>query len=146
MKTAKDFWNDVINETVNLRCIYSNEIIRPDNFVIDHYIPWSFVTHDLLWNLIPTSINVNSKKSNKLPALKYLDKFAEVQYLATRVILSKYRTKNSFIDDYLLLFHKNMEEFSLLSLNDFKKTLKETISPLGQIASNSGFCTNWIYN
>ena len=146
LKTAKDFWNNVLNETVDLRCIYSNEIIQPNNFVIDHYIPWSFVTHDQLWNLIPTSVNVNSKKSNKLPALKYLDKFAEVQYIATRVVLSKHPARNSFIDDYLLLFHKNIEEFRLLSLNDFKKTLKETISPLGQIASNSGFSTNWIYS
>lgn len=31
------------------------------------YIPWSYVAHDELYNLTPTTKNVNSSKSNRLP-------------------------------------------------------------------------------
>lgn len=34
---------------------------------IDHYVTWSFVLHDELWNLIPTFKNINSYKGNNIP-------------------------------------------------------------------------------
>jgi hypothetical protein len=46
--------------------------------------------HDQLWNLIPTTKSVNSKKSDLLPSKKYLDAFVNMQH---RVLL---QTKNLF--------------------------------------------------
>jgi len=109
LNTAREFWNTAINEVGNIKCIYSNEIIHPNNYAIDHYIPWSFVTHDKLWNLIPTTNQINSIKSNNVPAVKYFDKFAEIQFSATRIILSEYRSKK-LLEDYLLLFRLNLDE------------------------------------
>jgi len=144
LSTAREFWKIVINETGNIKCIYSNEVIKSNHFAIDHYIPWSFVTHDKLWNLIPTTSIVNSKKRNKIPSLQYFNTFAEVQYKATIIILSE-SPKSKYLEDYLLLFRINLKELNLLSLSDFQESLKTIINPLGQIASNSGFSSNWLY-
>jgi hypothetical protein len=46
--------------------------LKPKDISLDHYVPWSFVVHDQLWNLIPTTKSVNSKKSDLLPSKKYL--------------------------------------------------------------------------
>ncbi len=46
--------------------IYSQEVLEP-NFDVDHFIPWSYVSHDEIWNLIPCKASVNRSKSNNLP-------------------------------------------------------------------------------
>jgi hypothetical protein len=43
-------------------------------------LPWSFVAHDQLWNLTPTSPEVNSSKSDNLPANTYFDRFVDLQH------------------------------------------------------------------
>jgi HNH endonuclease len=43
-----------------------------DAFSIDHFLPWSFVAHDLLWNLTPVFGTTNSKKGDALPNAKHV--------------------------------------------------------------------------
>ena len=50
--------------------IYTGEEISIDKISLDHYIPWSFVLHDALWNLTPTPRNINSSKGDRLPNLQ----------------------------------------------------------------------------
>lgn len=38
-----------------------------EKYDIDHFIPWSFVMNDELWNLMPMDASLNSSKSNRLP-------------------------------------------------------------------------------
>ena len=38
-----------------------------DSFTIDHFLPWSFVVHDLLCNLTPGESTTNSSKNDVLP-------------------------------------------------------------------------------
>ncbi|MDY5576621.1 MAG: HNH endonuclease domain-containing protein [Lachnospiraceae bacterium] len=33
---------------------------------IDHFVPWSYVAHDEMWNLNPTTKSINSSKRNNL--------------------------------------------------------------------------------
>ena len=51
---AREYWNIYMlsNET---RCIYSNGLVNIDSLSLDHFLPWSFVTHDQLWNIVPTT-------------------------------------------------------------------------------------------
>jgi HNH endonuclease len=48
-------------EHQEIRCIYSGELIRRD-YDLDHFSPWSFVTHDLIWNLTPAPRAINIQK------------------------------------------------------------------------------------
>ena len=54
---------------------------------MDHFIPWSFVMNDELWNLMPMDPSLNGAKSNHLPKWEpFFNLFAEHQYLMYRLI------------------------------------------------------------
>jgi CRISPR/Cas system Type II protein with McrA/HNH and RuvC-like nuclease domain len=44
---------------------------------VDHFIPWSFVQSDHIWNLVLSCNKCNSSKSDKLPERGYLDGIVE---------------------------------------------------------------------
>lgn len=59
------YWKSIL-ERQDVECIYSKIKLDKEQVSLDHYLPWSFVAHDQLWNLIPTTPSANSAKSNKL--------------------------------------------------------------------------------
>ena len=84
----RKFWNTAINNGLEVRCLYTDKLLAAREYELDHFIPWSFVSHDLLWNLMPADASINSSKSNKLPNLKlYLPKLAEAHQAALRINL-----------------------------------------------------------
>ena len=110
---------------------------------MDHFIPWSFVSHDLLWNLLPADPSINSSKSNKLPLLDvYLPQLASIHHraLCTYIALDKNKT---VLEDYLSLGYTPNE---LANMNDsnFYEIFHQTFSPMVQIAMNMGF-ESWNY-
>ncbi|MGG0717044.1 HNH endonuclease domain-containing protein [Robertmurraya massiliosenegalensis] len=44
---------------------------------VDHFIPWSFVQSDQIWNLVLSCNKCNSLKSDKLPKRSYLENIIE---------------------------------------------------------------------
>ena len=55
------------------RCFYCGKKLDK-NIHVDHFIPWTFVKNDNLWNLVLACPKCNIKKSNRLPATNYLIK------------------------------------------------------------------------
>lgn len=54
---------------------------------IDHFIPWSFVMNDELWNLMPMDSSLNSAKNNRLPDWNdFFIRFAKNQYIMYEMI------------------------------------------------------------
>ena len=48
---------------------------------IDHFVPWSYVANDEIWNLHPTTKSINSAKSNNLPRWEaYFKKLSALEY------------------------------------------------------------------
>ena len=82
MTEEKKYWQDIL-EHKDMRCIYTNKELN--SFELDHFLPWTFVTHNQLWNLIPVIGVANSSKSNNLPSLSYLDSFIEEQASAIQI-------------------------------------------------------------
>lgn len=146
---AKRFWQSAINQVV-LYDVYTEKSLTPNNFVehgkisIDHFIPWSFVLHDELWNLLPTFTKVNSSKSNKLPKLDlYIDNFCSIQYSAFSLARNKKGPKN-FLEDYLTINRKFdlndlVRSEKEITRREFDDSLKSTINPLFEIAYNQGY-------
>ncbi len=61
----KKYWNIFIKNNTNERCIYTGKPLISINSSLDHFLPWSFVCHDRLWNLIPVCpIRVIPPKNN----------------------------------------------------------------------------------
>lgn len=145
LKQAKKFWKIVFSEIGTIQCVYSNQVITETDFSLDHFLPWRFVTHDLLWNIVPASKPVNSAKGDNLPNLKmYFDKFAQVQYSAVQIIADTNKTK--MLEDYIMLFKQSdVTGIKTLEYNGFRQVLWDTISPQVQIAQNMGFISNWSY-
>jgi hypothetical protein len=138
------FWKQILAvQTSPIRCVYSNKIIT-EKYSLDHFIPWSFVTHNQLWNLIPTSKSVNSQKSNNLPKLDlYFEPFVALQFQVFQTAFQLNLKKK--LEDYLDIFNTDLKQIQQLSESDFKNKLHQQIAPLSQIAANMGFTQNWIY-
>jgi CRISPR/Cas system Type II protein with McrA/HNH and RuvC-like nuclease domain len=80
----------ILQENQAIIDFYINEIIYISDISIDHFIPWSFIYSDEIWNLVITSKSNKSKKSNKLSNKEYLNKLKE-QNLA---LVSKIKNLN----------------------------------------------------
>lgn len=134
---AKKYWNKVLETSPNeLTNIYTgNPVTLP--FVVDHFIPFSFVAHDLAWNLIPTDQSSNSKKSDKLPDLKaFLKPFSKAHYIAIQVNSS---SNSKCIDDYLIAMSLERAQLIQLSSDDLAYKLSELLEPRIIQAKACGF-------
>jgi hypothetical protein len=126
------FWDLVLDELGSVNCIYTGKKLTKENYAVEHFIPHSFVSHDLIWNLIPADKSFNSSKSNKLPELDtYFDSFFFLQQEAYRIVSMK-SPKSKLLQEYYSIFPELKND---LSQNKFK----EVIQPLISIASNNGF-------
>ncbi|MBK9151283.1 MAG: hypothetical protein IPM26_09890 [Saprospiraceae bacterium] len=126
------FWDLVFEELGSINCIYTGETLSKENYAVEHFIPYSFVSHDLIWNLIPADKSFNSSKNNKLPILqKHFQPFFSLQKKAFEIVREK-TPKNKLLEDYYIVLHSKDE-----SLNENK--FLEIIQPLVSIASNNGF-------
>jgi len=130
-KQRKNFWDIVLNELGTVNCIYTNKELSIGKYAVEHFVPYQFVSHDLIWNLVPADPSFNSTKSNKLPSLeKYFSSFYTLQIEAINIVQKK-DPKNKLLQDYLTIFPK-LEGISMQNFRD-------RIEPLISIASNNGF-------
>lgn len=142
---ATKLWKDVI-VAKNIKDIYTGKAFISDNYdtygvlSIDHFIPWSFVLHDEIWNLVPTFKKINSKKNDKLLSIdNYLKDFCEVQYNAFLYLCDKKMNKDleSYVEGLRIEEPYNM--CSDKGKIEFQNKLRGCINPLYQIARNQGF-------
>jgi hypothetical protein len=126
------------------KSVFENKLlISLDNIAIDHYLPWSLVTHDKLWNLHPIEQEVNSSKSNKIAEKRYLTEFTYLQFNFVQHI-SKLNPK--YLEDYFTLF--SISKMDLLSISNitFAELLSKKITIETELATNLGYHTNWSYS
>lgn len=134
----KHFWNLVFQEKNEIQCIYTGEMLTIDNYDVEHFIPHSFVSHDLIWNLIPADKRFNSSKNNKLPVIKkHFNAFFDLQKEAVKIVFEK-NPNNKFLLEYLTIFPELSTVENLSDVFD-KSRFEERITPLITIASNNGF-------
>lgn len=134
----KSFWNKYFDEVGEMECIYSKKILTKNNYAVEHFIPHSFVSHDLNWNLIPADPCFNSKKNNYLPKLsEHFDAFYKVQCEAVEVIKNK-EPRNKFLQDYIAFFG-SIQKFEKIGTLEIKQIYHETFDSLISIASFNGF-------
>lgn len=70
--------------------VFTGEPVQSAKYDIDHFIPWSFVMNDELWNLMPMDSSLNSVKSNRLPQWDpFFDRFSENQFILYQLIQEK---------------------------------------------------------
>lgn len=86
---VRKLWDGILDMT-SIPDVFGDKLIDKRQYAVDHFIPWSFVMNDELWNLIPIDVSLNSCKSNKLPKWdKFFRKFAENQYIMYQFVQDK---------------------------------------------------------
>ena len=131
----RKFWDIVIDELGSVNCIYTNRELTKGDFAVEHFVPYNFVSHDLMWNLIPADKSFNSSKSDKLPVFnKYFEPFFELQLLGFKIVRDK-QPRNKGLEDYLSIY----TDIENAEVGVLKEKFKNTIQPLITIAANNGF-------
>lgn len=144
LEKVKKYWKTIIKIKPVVEIYGGNKITDNDIISIDHFIPWSYVAHDELWNLTPTTRSINSTKSNCLPKWDtYFAALCDVEYNSYEMVWQ--------YDDVRCAFEKcldnnvNSEDVkqrlyrSNLEKTEFCHSLKEIMLPVYQAAGKIGF-------
>jgi hypothetical protein len=130
---------------VHARCIYSGTRLLPASFSLDHYLPWSFVAHDRPWNLLPVPKSINSSKSDRLPAGKYIHALATLQHAAISAMHAALPETRWYkaVEPFMVDLH--LDKAALLNPAKVRRAYEETMTPLEAIARRQGFEGGWEY-
>ncbi len=127
------------------RCIYSGVPLAPDGFALDHFLPWTFVCHDALWNLVPVLPEANSAKGARLPNTEYVAGLVGLQLRgldAAKTVLTP-REWEMAIAPFLGDLHLNAGD--LLKPDKLASAYAGTLEPQLAIARTIGFEGDWRY-
>jgi hypothetical protein len=132
----------------NTKCIYSNQSLNA--FDIDHFIPWSFLSHDLPWNLVPVNPKANNQKRDQLPHQALIQPLGEFQHAFLKFLVENTGAdlgfaKNEILNAYEFLFMADPIEISGWSLPEFGQGFSERIHPLLLQAKHQGFPGPWTF-
>ena len=143
LEDVKNFWRAVA-EMEPVLDIYGDVEINGSGMSIDHFVPWSYVAHDELWNLSPTTRSINSSKSNKLPKWNlYFEKLFRLEYQAYCLVWKNY--------DLLGLYNKCLDEHCNsddvrrrlyrkgIAEEEYRVNIESVILPVYTAAANMGF-------
>ena len=145
VKEQREFWTVIIAKNHGIRCLYSDKSLTGDAFELDHYLPWSFVGHDSIWNLVPAHPSVNSSKSDKLPDDRYLGSLISAHHNALTTWRNHFGgKKQDLMQSYVADLKLTMKD--LTDLDKLGNTYRLFIPPLIELAKANHFEDGWVYN
>ncbi|RMG11193.1 MAG: hypothetical protein D6729_18380 [Deltaproteobacteria bacterium] len=147
---AKTYWETAFEGGLQRICFYTGD--RLSRYALDHFIPWSFIAHDQVWNIVPCTPSVNSSKGDRIPPDHLLPKLADVQAAALSSISRSgklgMRKWEKVVEPFIatlgvprkdLVPHPIRQE-ELASV--LRSTFTDKLKPLLETAHNQGF-ENW---
>lgn len=148
LERVKKYWRLILSLEPVYE-IYGDNILTENDLSIDHFVPWSYVAHDEMWNLNPTTKSINSSKSNNLPDWNtYFEKLVRQEYQSYQMLWKYDAVHKEF--DKCAKEHINNDDIRYriyrkgLEFTEFASELEAIILPVYQSAKNCGF-TNWKY-
>lgn len=82
------YYRDILFEEFENTCFYCGKKVTKGHAEVDHFIPWSFVKDDNLWNLVLACPECNNKKRDKLASDKYLN---DLVIRNTSIVIETYK-------------------------------------------------------
>ena len=146
---VRKLWEGVL-ESTEMRDVFTGAPMRRDSYDIDHFIPWSFVMNDELWNLMPMDPSLNSSKSNRLPKWDpFFGRFAENQFILYRTIQEKPEIRKLYEGCWRDNLHSIWAGQELYrpgnSKEAFKAILQKNMQPIYDSAMRQGYEV-WIFS
>lgn len=97
---VRKLWDGIL-DLRNINDVFTDDEIDKKKYDVDHFIPWSFVMNDELWNLMPMDSSLNSKKNNRLPNWDdFFLRFAKNQYIMYEMVNQKEGIRKLFEECY----------------------------------------------
>ena len=143
LNNVRKLWEGILDIS-EVRDVFTGEAVVPKQYDVDHFIPWSFVMNDELWNLMPMDSSLNSAKSNKLPKWDpFFEKFAANQYLMYGFIHEKAGIHKLFEACYRDNLHSIWAGQELYrkgnSREEFYNILEKNMHPVYDSARRQGY-------
>lgn len=140
---VRKLWEGIL-EIHEVRDMFTGNPVVRKKYDVDHFIPWSFVMNDELWNLMPMDSSLNSAKSNRLPKWEpFFEMFAENQYLMYSLICEKSGLHKKFEACYRDNLHSIWAMRELYregnSREQFCRILEENMRPVYESARRQGY-------
>ena len=145
---VKKYWKLILSFE-SVREIYNDQVLTDKDISIDHFVPWSYVAHDELWNLSPTTRSINSSKSNNLPDWDvYFEKLARVEFQSYKLKWNNEIVRKEF--EKCAKEHINNNEIRYRIYDErhdfesFNRALESVMRPVYDAARDCGF-SEWEY-
>ena len=143
LQNVRKLWAAVFDIS-GIRDIYSGNPLEKKKYEIDHFVPWSFITNDEMWNLMPVNSSLNSSKRDRLPDWNtYFSGFAQNQFVLNQMIYKYERLAHMFRecqrDNLNSLW--SMEELYIKDIdeNQFIRVLESRLKPIYDSARTQGY-------
>ncbi len=148
LEDVQKYWKKIMTIQPVME-IYGNTELSENEISIDHFVPWSYVANDEIWNLHPTTRSINSAKSNNLPKWDiYFEKLTDIEYLSYQLMWKYEGIHKEFDKVKKKHLNSSMVEGRLyapeLSKEKFRNRLSEIVLPVYQSAKSAGF-REWEY-
>ena len=139
LETQRKFWAPFLTSSHLAKDIYGNQLV-PNNFALDHFLPWTFVVHNQIWNLTPMDRRLNSSKNDQIPQDTYIGALALQHKNLVRYHFSKDRKDSEeFFAEYENFLGIEIADFLSASDAQVIELYQEHFDPLQQTALNMGF-------
>lgn len=140
---VRKLWEGVLALT-SIKDVFKDCPVQADSYAVDHFIPWSFVMNDELWNLMPMDSALNSSKGNKLPQWdKFFERFAYNQYAMYQLIYEKAGIRKLYESCYRDNLHSIWASQELYrmgnSRDEFCEILQRNMRPVWDSARRQGY-------
>ena len=146
---VRNLWERILTYT-SINDVFTGNPINLQEYDIDHFIPFSFVMNDELWNLMPMDSSLNSSKNNNLPKWEdFFNEFAHNQYVMYEHIHEKTEIyslyERCYKDNLCSIWATQDLYIKGHSQNEFCNILSKNMRPVYDSARRQGY-NLWNYN
>ena len=143
LNNVRKLWEGILTMS-EVRDVFTDKPVVSKQYDVDHFIPWSFVMNDELWNLMPMDSSLNSAKSNRLPKwYPFFDRFAKNQFILYRLIQEKEGIRKLYESCYRDNLHSLWAGQELYrkgnSETEFRNILQKNMQPVYDSARRQGY-------
>ena len=135
LKRQREYWKPLVHR--GFKCIYTNETVSPNEFALDHFLPWTWVGHDQLWNLVPVSQSVNSSKGAKLPSVNDICHLADAHIQIIEITLRSGRNHTKKLEDYIAGLNITFDK--PVNAKEIKGAYNNTVGSQLRLATDRGY-------
>lgn len=143
LNNVRKLWEGIL-DVREIKDVFTGEPVVLKQYDVDHFIPWSFVMNDELWNLMPMDSSLNSSKSNRLPKWSpFFIRFAKNQFIMYQLIHEKEGIRKLYESCYRDNLHSLWAGQELYrkgnSEEEFINILEKNMQPVYDSARRQGY-------